>query len=317
MKNDQISKLRFSSRKLVRELGMLQLNKARQHRTPQHWHSLIEISNEPNITTSKLGHLLLLTYTTISRIVNSLLKDGLINSQNGLDKREKHLQITKKGLLEIENIDEFSNIKVRGALSLLTDEEQDQIIASIQKYSDALERSRIFREQVKIHTLSTSRAIRKQIISMIENIQKNEFSLAITDEINSCILKAENIYYYHQSYNFWYAVDDSGTVIGSIGLKKIDAHHAEIKKFFVHLNYRGKGVSQKLMQTLIKSALKHRFKYLYLGTVKSLQAAHRFYEKYGFSRISEKNLPSQFEICPLDTVFYTADCKMLLERISI
>jgi N-acetylglutamate synthase-like GNAT family acetyltransferase len=160
------------------------------------------------------------------------------------------------------------------------------------------------REQVKIHTLSTSRAIRKQIISMIEHIQKNEFLLPIPDNINACILRAEDEFYYNNSYNFWYAVDTNGVVIGSMGLKKIDEHQGEIKKFFVDSTYRGKGVAQKLMTTLLKAASKHRFDFLYLGTVDALQAAQSFYKKYGFSQITKQQLPAGFELCPIDTLFF-------------
>jgi len=311
MNTKTISELRYSSRKLVRELGMLELNKPHLNRTPQHWHALIEIYNQPGITIAKLGSLLLLTYSTISRIVSSLLKERLVTSKSGVDKRENYLYITEKGLSEIKNINEYSDTKIKGAFEFLSEDEQDQIIAAIQKYALALEKSRILREQIKINTLSTSRTIRKQIISLIEDIQKNEFSLAITDEINVGILKAETEFYYNKSYNFWYATSNTGEIIGCIGLKKIDEDNAELKKFFVHKQFRGKGVAKKLMHTLIKSALKHHFKNLFIGTVEILQAAQKFYIKYGFFPINEDCLPKEFSKCPIDTVFFMADCKAL------
>lgn len=316
MKENVIRKLRYSARKLVRELGMLKLNMSRFNRTPQHWHALIEISNDSNITIAKLGHMLLLSSSSMSRIVNALIKEKLVVSRNGDDKREKYLHITQKGLLEINNIDEFSTLKIKGALEFLTENEQDQIIDAMQKYANALEKSRLSREQVKIHTLSTSRTIRKQIVYMIENIQKKEFSLPITDKINTCITKAEEEFYFNKSYNFWYAVDDIGTIIGSIGLKKIDDNNAELKKFFVHVKYRGKGVARKLLYSLLKAAIKHRFKYLYLGTVDILDAAQRFYKKYGFSRIKEAELPTDFSKCELDTLFFRAKIKELQDKIE-
>ncbi|MBI2707448.1 MAG: MarR family transcriptional regulator [Proteobacteria bacterium] len=316
MKKDRISPLRYVSRKLIRELGMLQLNKAHLKKTPQHWHALIEIGKEPNITISKLGHLLLLSTSAMSRIVSALIENDLVSFQEGSDKREKYLRITKKGELEVANIDEFSNTKIKGAFEFLTEADQDQIINAIEKYASALEKSRCLRDQVKIHRLSTPRTIRKQIITMIETIQKGEFSLPITDDINACILRAEEDFYYNNSYNFWYATDKDGTIIGSIGLKKIDDQTAEIKKFFIHQSYRGKSVAPKLMNALIKSAVKHRFDRLYLGTVDKFQAAHRFYEKYGFVRLTKQELPSGFEICPVDTVFFKVNVESLDHKLS-
>ena len=304
MKNERINELRHYSRKLVRELGMLQLNKNHLKQTPQHWHTLIEISKEPGITVSQLGHMLLLSTSQMSRIVNALLKADFIYSKDGIDKREKYFYLTEKGQQEMNNIDTFSNAKIKGAFEYLTQDDQDQIIAAIQKYSQAIEKSRLVLEQVKILTLSTARPIRKQIVSMIENIQKNEFQIPVTDEINAGVLRAEDEYYYNNSYNFWYAIDNDGAVIGSVGLKMLDDNNAEIKKFFVAKPYRGKEVAQKLMKTLIKSANKHGFNHLFLGTVDILHAAHRFYDKYGFSRIDKQKLHSKFEICPVDTVFF-------------
>ena len=118
------------------------------------------------------------------------------------------------------------------------------------------------------------------------------------------ILKAEEEYYYDNSYNFWYAVNDAGKIVGSVGLKKIDACYGEIKKLFVVKEYRGKGVAQKLMNTLFKAASKHQFEFLILGTVDKLHAAHKFYAKYGFTLMLQQDLPYGFERNPLDTLFF-------------
>lgn len=314
MKEKIINELRSSARKLIRELGILKLNMV-HNRAPQHWHALIEIANEPNITISKLQHLFFLTTSSISRIVKSLISEGLVLSSDGMDKREKHLNITAKGLREIRYIDEFSRVKIKGALEFLSEMDQIQIVHAINKYSNALEKDRLSREQIKIHKLSTSRPLRRQIISMIEKIQKNEFALPITEEMNMGILKAENEFYFNNSYNFWYSTNDRGEIIGSIGLKKIDNKNGEIKKFFVHHKYRGKGVSQKLLNTLTKSASKHHLTHLYLGTVDTLYAAHRFYEKFGFSKMAGKDLPKKFSKSPLDKIFYKIELDALQEAL--
>lgn len=310
-KDVRIEMLRNSSRKLIRELGMLQLNKGDSKTTPAHWHALIEVSKEPGITISRLGNLLLISTSTVSRLVKSLAKDELLIISEGKDKREKYLHLTDEGHSEIKKIDAFSESKINSSFEFLTDKEIEQILQSISIYCNALEKGRLIRERIKIMTLSTSRTIRKQIINMIENIQRNEFSISITDEINLCILKAEEDFYYNNSYNFWYAIDDNGKIVGSVGLKKIDDRFGEIKKFFVSKEYRGKGVAQKLMKILLKAALKHKFDVLVLGTVDKLHAAHKFYIKYGFTQIDQKDLPNSFERCPFDTMFFKVNIKDL------
>ncbi len=314
MKKTQIEQLRHFSRKLVRELGLLQLDQSNSNVTPSHWHTLIEIDKEPGITISKLGNSLLISIPKMSRLVKSLIKDGLIELKAGSDKREKYLSVTMAGKKAIDKIDEFSRLKIEGAFELLKESEMLEIIGSIEKYSTALEKSRLLKEQIKVATISTSHAIRKQIVHMIENIQKREFSIPITDEINQCVLKAENDFYYRRSYNFWYAIDNNGRIIGSIGLKKIDSVTGEIKKFFVVSEYRGKGVAQKLMGTLLKAAAKNGFNSLFLGTVDKLKAAHKFYNKYGFKQIKRDALPDNFEICPVDSIFFKCDVANVLVK---
>ncbi|HVV67744.1 MAG TPA: helix-turn-helix domain-containing GNAT family N-acetyltransferase [Gammaproteobacteria bacterium] len=307
MKVTQIETLREVSRKLVRELGILQVDQLDSNMTPGHWHALIEINRVSDITISNLAELLLMSVSKMSRIVKYLEKNDWIELKAGIDKREKYLHTTLKGKSEIKKIDKFSISKVSGAFEFLDDSEMLKIIEAISKYSAALEKSRLKKEQIKIATLSTSRPLRQQIVSMISNIQKNEFSIPISKETNAGILKAEQEYYYNNSYNFWYAVDEQGKIIGSIGLKKIDAKTGEVKKFFVTSEYRGKGVAQKLMDTLLKASVKHGFRCLYLGTVSKLHAAQKFYQKYGFKSISRQDLPENFEICPLDSRFFKVE----------
>ena len=311
MNQDQIEELRYASRKLVRELGMLQLNHEKQ--TPSHWHALIEISRSPGITISQLSSLLLLSASNMSRVVGALLKEELVTFQDGLDRREKRILLTKKGEQEIKIIDQFSNSKIVGAFAHLSSKEQDQIVSSIEKYANALETSRISQEEIKIgiHTLSTSRTLRRQVVGLIEGIQKGEYSIKIDPDANSCVMRAEEDFCYNHSCNFWYAVDQKGEIVGSIGLKKIDAKCGEMKKFFVHKEYRGKGVAQKLFATLMEAAVKHRFSWIYLGTIEELKAAQKFYKKCGFIQIPKSQLPKQYMAFPLDNVFFKGSVEKL------
>ncbi len=240
---------------------------------------------------------------SVAKLYASSYKE-YVKIQERSDKREKSLIITSQGLKEINHIDAFSNPRIIGALDYLSLEDQQIIPEVIRKYANALEKSRLERENIKIHTLPSSRPIRNQIIHMIESIQKNEFSIPITPDINVCISKAEETFHYNNQCNFWYATNADGHIIGSIGLKRMDKFNGEVKKFFVHQDYRGKGTANKLIQKMLQAARKNGFHTLYLGTVSLLKAAQKFYEKVGFQQIEKNRLPMEFEICPLDSVFF-------------
>lgn len=316
MGNNSIDLLRQHSRKLVRELGMLQLNKGENKELPSYWHTLIEINKEPDLTISRLSQLLLISLPTLSRIVSNLIKDGLVTSSEGRDKRERFLQITQAGKEKITYIDAYSNIKIKRAFHFLSQQDREQLIVAVGKYANALEQGRQICEQVKILRLSTSRTLRKQIITMIEDIQIQEFNLPITPEINAPILKAEVEYYYNNTCNFWYVTDTKGLIIGSVGLKKINDTQGEVKKFFIIPEYRGLGIAQLLMHHLVKNGIKHGFEMLYLGTVERLNAAQQFYVNNGFKRIKKEDLPQGFQLSPLDTHFYCGDIQTVSETLG-
>lgn len=304
MKKDVIETLRSKARKLIRELGLLEVDSENSGKTSADWHALVEVDKLPSITISDLGRLLLMSISAVSRLVKSLAKNDFLELREGVDKREKALYLTKKGDAEIKKINAVSDSKIKGAFEFLTEDEITRVIDGIDIYAQALEKSRLFQEDVKIATLSTSRTIRKQIVNMISNIQENEFCIPITEETNACILKAEEQYYYNKSYNFWYAVNEEGEILGSIGLKQVNNTCGQIKKFFVIEKYRGKGVAEKLMQTLLKAASKHEFNVLYLGTIDVLKAAQKFYIKNGFTKINKNELPKEFEANPVDNCFF-------------
>lgn len=299
-----ISSLRHESRKLIRELGLLQLNQPTKGKTSSHWHALIEIEKSPGITIANLSSLLLLSPSALSRIVNSLIKKALVSSKESQDKREKCLTLTPKGLDELKQVDQFSNPRIIGALDFLSAQDHALILEGLSKYVSALEKSRLDRQSIQIHTLSTSRPLRQQVVSLIESIQIQEFGINITPEINACVLKPEKEFSYNKRCHFWYAVNGSGHLIGTVALKAINPLNGEIKKFFVRKDYRGKGVSYKLIQKALSAAKKNEFQTLYLGTVSKLKAAKRFYEKIGFDLIQKEDLPREFDACPLDTVFF-------------
>ncbi len=311
MNKAYISSLRQESRRLVREWGLLQLNQSLKGQIPSHCHALIEIGQEPGITITALSRLLLLSPSAMSRIIDSLGERKFVKTIGVMDKREKSLEITQKGLEEIKKIDAFSNPRIIGALDYLNDEDQKLILEAISKYANALEKSRLQRDNIKIHTLSTSRAIRQQIVHMIEKIQVDEFAIPITPDINASIFKAEENFSYNNRCHFWYATDETGLIVGSLGLKKIKDGCGEVKKFFVHKHYRGKGIAHKLMKKMVQAAKKNKFEYLYLGTVPLLKVAQNFYTKAGFERISKKDLPTEFEVCPLDSVFFKGHAKKI------
>jgi N-acetylglutamate synthase-like GNAT family acetyltransferase len=143
-----------------------------------------------------------------------------------------------------------------------------------------------------------------QIIKLILDIQVEEFNVAISITDQPDLLNIES-FYQQGTGNFWVATVDE-QVIGTIGLFDIGNSQSVLRKMFVASNFRGKekGVATNLLNTLLDWSREKNIKEIYLGTVATYFAAHKFYEKNGFKEINQEELPTNFKRMGVDSKFY-------------
>lgn len=144
----------------------------------------------------------------------------------------------------------------------------------------------------------------QQIVDLILPIQREEFGSSITLDDQPDLLNIPTVYQQGNG-NFWVALD-ADQVIGTIAAIDIGHHQLALRKMFVAAPYRGKaiGVGRQLLETLCNWAIEHNIREIYLGTIEAFKAAHRFYEKHGFQRINESELPATFPKMKGDKLFY-------------
>ncbi|CAG4992952.1 hypothetical protein DYBT9275_01074 [Dyadobacter sp. CECT 9275] len=142
-----------------------------------------------------------------------------------------------------------------------------------------------------------------ELVSMILEIQQNEFNIPITakDQPDLYMIDA---FYRKNGGEFWTATHN-GTVVGSIALIKISNRCGVIRKMFVKKEFRGKEfcIAQKLLDKLVDYSIHSEIGTLYLGTIDKLKAALRFYEKNDFLLIDKAQLPIDFPVMEVDNVF--------------
>jgi GNAT superfamily N-acetyltransferase len=144
----------------------------------------------------------------------------------------------------------------------------------------------------------------EQIIRLISHIQQNEFKLPITPEDQPDLSDIPG-FYQQGSGNFWLARLETRTV-GTAALVDIGGRQAALRKMFVQKEFRGGeyGVASALLRNLLAWAREERLEDIFLGTTTAFMAAHRFYEKNGFSRIEKSALPPSFPLMGVDSIFY-------------
>jgi DNA-binding MarR family transcriptional regulator/N-acetylglutamate synthase-like GNAT family acetyltransferase len=282
-----INTIRSLSRKLIRELGALNLGKNKD----SSGYILVEIARHRGISISRLGLLLIGTRNDVYYLMRSFAKDGLVYLTDGPDKREKLVYLTDKGEARVRNVNAHYEDRVGKAFAILSVKDVQNIVQYLEKYTTALERNRLEGTDAKVFKLPNSRTIRRQVIDMITNIEQNELCLPITNDTSTSILKAEQFFHYNKTCNFWYAINNKGKILGSIGLVVHNLRCGELKKFFVIRECRGDNVGRELFASLAKAARKHGLECLIMNMAGlSQDYAHMLRNKYGFTEADPENI---------------------------
>jgi N-acetylglutamate synthase-like GNAT family acetyltransferase len=142
------------------------------------------------------------------------------------------------------------------------------------------------------------------VIDLILPIQQNEFHVPITID-DQPDLKNITLAYQKGNGNFWIAIQKE-KVVGTIALIDFGNSQVALRKMFVHHDHRGKdnGVTQLLMDELILWCEQKDVKEIFLGTIDSMHAAHRFYVRNSFEEISKQELPETFPVMRVDNRFF-------------
>jgi ribosomal protein S18 acetylase RimI-like enzyme len=143
-----------------------------------------------------------------------------------------------------------------------------------------------------------------QIVDLILPIQQQEFNVPINIELQPDLLDIETAYFRNGGH-FWGAIG-GGQLLGTIALISMGHHSGALRKMFVRKEFRGKenGVAQHLMETLLAYCINTDISTIYLGTIHTMKAAHRFYERNGFTTIEKAALPEYYPNMLTDNLYY-------------
>jgi putative acetyltransferase len=93
-----------------------------------------------------------------------------------------------------------------------------------------------------------------------------------------------------------------GTILGCCGIyptEGLPEDYAELVKFYLSQEARGKGTGKELMERSILSAKEFGYKKLYLESLVQFSKAVRIYEKQGFQKLSQPLGKSGHSTCDI------------------
>ena len=83
---------------------------------------------------------------------------------------------------------------------------------------------------------------------------------------------------------FFVLEDQNGSIIGVYGLYPLENQTCELRKMYLHKDYRGKGLGKLLLDSALTQARESGFKRVALETASVLTEAIALYESYGFEK---------------------------------
>jgi DNA-binding MarR family transcriptional regulator len=139
----EVTPVRQASRRLVRELGVLQASGRGQHISYAQGHVMLELEKHGPLTASELGRILLLNKSSTCRTLQQLHKKNWVRKvDNCPDPRKKPFELTRQGRARLKEMHKEVNDRVHDALALLPKSDRQIIIKGIELYVDALKGSR-------------------------------------------------------------------------------------------------------------------------------------------------------------------------------
>lgn len=274
---------------------------------------LTRICENPGISLVALSDLLKVDKTTTTKATQKLIKEGYALKERAEgDQRVWRLFPTEQARSAYTQVIDEENRCIQACFQNLSKKEQDSVYQLTLRMRKNIEqdwrqnknRGRRLRKMSELCVREYAKGDEGGVLDVILPIQQQEFGIAITREDQPDLAKIPH-FYQQGNGNFWVALD-GGQIVGTIALIDIGSGEVALRKMFVKKNYRGggHGTAAKLLQTLFDWVESRKIPSVYLGTTDKFLAAHRFYEKNGFEKVSRETLPASFPVMKVDTVFY-------------
>lgn len=86
--------------------------------------------------------------------------------------------------------------------------------------------------------------------------------------------------------NVWCLYDET-TLIGTVGIRRLDETNCELKALYLYSKYHGQGLGYKLLSVAMKEAKKAGYEAMLLDTISTSERAIRLYKATGFVEIEQ------------------------------
>ena len=282
---ESIQPIRQAARQLVRELHLLDSRFCIRGFTFSECHLITELEAMGQATASELGERLVLEKSTMSRLVNGLLKQGHVRSgQNPADGRQRLLSLSAKGRSGADRINQYANDQVCGALDYVVAAEQQAIVDGLTRYAKALKYVRMGQDYL-------IRPIRRKDNPAVARIIRQVMTEygAVGADYSISDPEVDDMYQaYPSPGSSFFVIERQGNVVGCGGMGPLaDAEEGvcELRKMYFLTELRGLGLGTRLLCMILDEARKSGYRQCYLETLDHMNHARHLYRRHGFEFI--------------------------------
>jgi putative acetyltransferase len=128
-----------------------------------------------------------------------------------------------------------------------------------------------------------------QVVELVYTVL-GEYGLQPDPQCTDADLKDIEQSYLQRGGVFYVLEEKDGAIIGSYGLYPIQAGVCELRKMYLHRDYRGQGHGRRMLEDALAKARQLGFGKITLETASVLKEAIRLYESYGFTPYRPEHL---------------------------
>lgn len=289
----RIDKIRSAARHIVRDLGFMQKGLAGTELSPSAVHTIIELGYGTVTNASDLGALLHLEKSSVSRLVQKLEKEDLIQvGPDPNDKRSRVLSLTKDGKNLLGEVEGFARRQLRSALDVLSATDVTQIETGLILFAKSLSADSQRASDVEPE-VEVQQGYRSGVIASVAQLHASFYSenygfgavfeRKVATEMSEFMGRIDN------PVNTTFSAYVGDDLFGSVSLDGEDLGEgaSHLRWFIVSPRAQGMGIGRLLISKATAFVDQNDSDRTRLWTFKGLDAARHLYEKHGFTLAHE------------------------------
>ena len=285
---ERIANIRSFNRFFTREIGALREGLLHTPYPLTEARILFEISTKKNLTAADLGRELGLDPGYLSRILNRLEQQGLLErTQSEQDARILYLHLTELGFETFEVVDRRACDEISEMLDDLSEAKQQALLKAMHTIRSILDKTGSFKYAEPFIIRNPEPGDMGWVIHIHGMLYAQEYGWDATFEAHVAQIIAHFVNHFDQACERCWIAEMYGEIVGSVFIVKEDEKVARLRLLLVVPKARGLGLGSRLVEECIRFARRTGYQKITLLTHSVLTNARKIYQHTGFQLVGQ------------------------------